>query len=268
MVVFPHCKINLGLRVTAKRPDGYHNLETCFFPVPLTDALEGIPTASFSFTTSGTAVPGEAHDNLCVKAYHLLARDYNVPPVALHLHKVIPTGAGLAGGSADGAFTLRLLNTVFKLKLADSTLMRYAAMLGSDCSFFIQDKPMFGTGRGELLEPIAVNLSGWFLVLVKPAIHVSTREAYRGVQTHQPEESLHTLLKQPVNTWRENVRNDFEVSVFVRFPVLAEVKKMLYDQGAVYASMSGSGATVFGLFENEVDLQEKFKPYWYFSSVL
>lgn len=268
MVVFPHCKINLGLRIISKRSDGYHDIETCFYPVPLTDILEIIPAASFSFSQSGLAIPGSDNQNLCLKAYELLSADFNLPPINLHLHKVIPMGAGLGGGSSDAAFTLRLLNQIFELKISEESLRNYAARLGSDCSFFIQDKPMFGTGRGEILSECTVQLSGMYLVMVKPEVHVATAEAYAGVKPGGIRGELMSVLNQPIHRWRASLVNDFEVSVFKRHPVLTQIKDTLYIQGAVYASMSGSGATVYGIFEKPIDLQDTFTGCTYWAGTL
>jgi 4-diphosphocytidyl-2-C-methyl-D-erythritol kinase len=250
MVSFPPCKINLGLSITAKRSDGYHDLETCFYPVPWTDILEVIPGSETAFTTSGNPIPGNAADNLCLKAHRLLSTDFKLPPVAIHLHKVIPTGAGLGGGSSDGAHVLRLLNTMFELKLSKEKLMSYAALLGSDCSFFVQDQPMMGTGRGEVLKNVRVSLSGKFLVLVKPPTHVSTAEAYAGIVPQVPPESIQQILEtQNLQAWKSSLKNDFEISVFKQYPAIGKIKEKLYQHGAVYASMSGSGSAVFGLFD-------------------
>lgn len=269
MVSFPPCKINLGLQVIEKRPDGYHNLETCFYPVPWTDILEIVPAKQFSFQVSGDVIPGNVNDNLCVKAYHLLATGYDLPPVAIHLHKIIPTGAGLGGGSSDAAHTLRVLNKLFELNVDQETLAALAAQLGSDCAFFIQDKPMIGTGRGEILKVATVSLANRYLVIVKPAIHVSTAEAYAGIRPRMPVKSLETILNdQGVHHWREELRNDFEQSVFARYPAIGSIKDRLYQLGAIYASMSGSGAAVFGVFEKEIDLREQFADCSYWNGLL
>jgi 4-diphosphocytidyl-2-C-methyl-D-erythritol kinase len=258
MVAFPPCKINLGLHVIRKRPDGYHALETCFYPVPWTDILEIIPSEQLVFTASGNIIPGKEEDNLCLKAYHLLQADFNLPPVKIHLHKIIPTGAGLGGGSSDAAHTLRLLNRIFGLGLSDEKLMAYAANLGSDCAFFIQDKPMLGTGRGEILQPLSLSLKGKYLVLIKPDIHVSTAEAYGGIVPREPSRSLRTLLTDAsFPEWKNSLVNDFEETVFRKHPAIADVKEMLYRHGARYACMSGSGATVLGLFDEPVSLPVK-----------
>ena len=235
MVAFPPCKINLGLNVLRKRDDGYHDIETCFYPIPWTDILEVIPSDKFEFTVSGNAIPGD--DNLCVKAYRLL----NTPPAKIHLHKIIPTGAGLGGGSSDAAWTLRLLNDVFQLKLSKDELKKYAAQIGSDCAFFIEDGPMIGTGRGEILRPAKVDLKGKFIVIVKPDVHVSTAEAYSGIVPKGSKLDLSDI---------RSLRNDFEETIFKKYPAIESIKKSLYQAGATYASMSGSGSAVYGIFND------------------
>ncbi|MCW5909946.1 MAG: 4-(cytidine 5'-diphospho)-2-C-methyl-D-erythritol kinase [Cyclobacteriaceae bacterium] len=264
MVSFPHCKINLGLHVVEKRSDGYHTIETCFYPVPRTDILEVIKADAFAFTTSGLPVPGEADQNLCVKAYRLLANDFNLHPVKIYLHKIIPMGAGVGGGSADAAFTLRLLNSLFQLNLSQEQLKSYAVQLGSDCTFFLQDQPMLAGGRGEMLSQAPVSLKGKYIVLVKPGVHVSTAEAYAGIVPSKPAQSLKSVLQMPLESWREKLVNDFEVPVFRSFPVIAGLKARLYENGAAYACMSGSGASVFGIFNAPVDLNTQFADvdYW------
>jgi 4-diphosphocytidyl-2-C-methyl-D-erythritol kinase len=264
MVSFPPCKINLGLHIVSKRPDGFHDLETCFYPVPWTDILEIIPSKELIFTSSGNAIPGKTEDNLCLKAHHLLKTDFDIPLVKIHLHKIIPIGAGLGGGSSDAAYTLRLLNDIFNLSLSVDELKKYTSKLGSDCSFFVQDKPMLGTGKGETLTEMDVSLKGFYLVIVKPAIHVSTQEAYSGIAPKQPKIKINEILKQPISNWKETLKNDFEDSIFKRHPAIAEVKTKLYSSGAIYATMSGSGSSVFALFEKPVGLKDKFDgmEYW------
>jgi 4-diphosphocytidyl-2-C-methyl-D-erythritol kinase len=255
MVSFPPCKINLGLNILRKRPDGYHELETCFYPVPWTDILEIIPSKNFSFQSSGNPIPGSEQENLCLKAYRLLQRDFNIPPVSIHLHKIIPTGAGLGGGSADAAHTVRLLNQIFNLSLSFDQLRNYTDRLGSDCSFFLQDNPLLGQGRGEILTPILITLKGNFLVIVKPPLHVSTAEAYADVAPHPAETPLRHLLETVIPAeWRGRIKNDFEESIFKKYPAIRLLKDKLYNEGALYASMSGSGSSVFGIFSNEVSL--------------
>lgn len=255
MVSFPPCKINLGLHVVSKRPDGYHDLETCFYPVPWTDILEIIPSQTLEFNSSGNSIPGNPSDNLCLKAYLLLKKDFDLAPVKIHLHKILPTGAGLGGGSSDAAHTLRVLNATFNLNLSTAQLCDYAARVGSDCAFFIYDTPMMGTGRGEVLTPIEINLTGKFLVIVKPDLHISTADAFSGIKPRKPAVDLKTTLEQhPLGAWRNVVVNDFEASVFSRHPSLSTIKNQFYDAGALYASLSGSGSAVVGIFENQVDV--------------
>lgn len=268
MVSFPHCKINLGLHVVAKRTDGFHDIETCFYPVPRTDMLEVIRSSEFSAHYSGIAVPGRAEDNLCIRAYQLLKKDFDLSPVKIHLHKIIPMGAGLGGGSADAAFTLRALNLLFDLNLGAERLRNYAAQLGSDCAFFLEDKPKIGTGRGEILSRVLLDLAGWFLVLIKPDVHVSTAEAYAGIAPAKPEISTQDTLQLPVKQWKDKLVNDFEKTIFKKHPQIQSVKEKLYSRGATYASMSGSGASVFGLFEKPVDLKAEFPAMDYWSGEL
>lgn len=254
MVAFPPSKINLGLSIVRKRVDGYHDIETCFYPLPFTDVLEIIPAKATQFASTGINIPGTADENICLKAYLLLNQDFDLPPVSIHLHKIIPTGAGLGGGSSDAAHTLRLLNKVFGLGLDQQALMSYAARLGSDCSFFVQDNPMMGFGRGEILKETEVDLTGKFLVLLNPGLHVSTAEAYGGVIPGTPVFPIESTVRKPVDQWKVLLQNDFEKSVFERFPLIATLKDELYKSGALYASMSGSGSSVFGIFANQTDI--------------
>jgi 4-diphosphocytidyl-2-C-methyl-D-erythritol kinase len=264
MLSFPNAKINLGLQITEKRKDGFHNLVTCMYPIPLTDALEIIQAKKTSFTSSGIAIPGTEKDNLILKAYHLLKKDFNdLPPIAIHLHKVIPLGAGLGGGSADAAFALNAMNKLFDLYLEDWFLEDYAAQLGSDSPFFIENTPKIATGRGEILEAIDLELKGKWLVLVNPNIHISTKEAYAGVKPKQPEVDIKVILSDR-ERWEEELVNDFEPSIFEKHPEIKAIKKSLYDQGAFYAAMSGSGSTVFGLFDKEPNLEAEPDGYFVF----
>jgi 4-diphosphocytidyl-2-C-methyl-D-erythritol kinase len=264
MISFPPCKINLGLNIISKREDGFHDLETCFYPVPWTDILEIIPAKELVFTSSGNAIPGNAEDNLCLRAYQLVKADFDIAPVRIHLHKIIPIGAGLGGGSSDAAYTLRLLNNIFNLSLSVDQLKIYASKLGSDCSFFIQDKPMLGTGKGEILTEIDVSLNSFYLVTVKPPIHVSTQEAYSGIVPKQPVIKINEIVKQPVSNWKESLKNDFEESIFKKHPAIADVKTKLYSSGAIYSSMSGSGSSVFAIFDKPTQLRNEFvgMEYW------
>jgi 4-diphosphocytidyl-2-C-methyl-D-erythritol kinase len=263
MICFPNAKINLGLHITSKRKDGYHDIETCMVPIPLYDALEMIVDKKTVFEVSGLAIPGDEKDNLILKALKLLRKDFNdLPNVHIHLLKNIPMGAGLGGGSADAAFALTLMNKLFELHLEDWFLEDYAAQLGSDCPFFIQNTPKIATGRGEMLEPVEVDLKGDHILLVKPPIHIGTKEAYEGVNPQKPNESLKEILVDKT-LWKAHLVNDFEASIFPMYPELAGIKNQLYEMGAYYAAMSGSGSTVFGLFK---EAPEKFSwPETYFS---
>lgn len=251
MISFPNAKINLGLNIVSKRSDGYHNLETVFYPIPLYDALEVVQseTNETIFTLSGIAIAGNPNDNLIMKAYRLLKNDFDLPPVHIFLQKNIPFGAGLGGGSSDAAFMLKLLNDFAGLNLSDSQLEDYASRLGADCSFFIQNKPVFAEGTGNIFSPIELTLKGYYLLLIKPDILISTQEAYSLIKPKPAEESIVEILQHPVNEWKNRLNNDFEDSIFTRYPKIKEIKEKLYEEGAVYAAMSGSGSSVFGVFE-------------------
>jgi 4-diphosphocytidyl-2-C-methyl-D-erythritol kinase len=256
MITFPNAKINIGLNIIARRPDGYHDLETVFYPVKISDVLEVVEAGELSFESSGFDIPGQSEDNLCIKGYHLLKKDYDLPPVRIHLHKNIPIGAGLGGGSADAGFFIKLMNEKFTLGLSDDTMEDYARMLGADCAFFIRNKPVFAFEKGDEFESVHLDLSGYKIVLVMPDEHVSTGEAYRGVKPAPVKESLYDLIKTPVTAWRGQIKNDFEGHIFRDHPVIRGVKAELYEHGALYASMSGSGASVFGIFETIPDLDD------------
>lgn len=260
MITFPNAKINLGLNITEKRPDGYHNLETIFYPIPLEDALEACPRkeglGSYSLSQSGLSIEGDAENNLVVKAYKLLDETYHLPPVDIYLHKHIPSGAGLGGGSADAAFMLKLLNQMCSLNLTDDQLEAYAARLGADCAFFIRNQPTYAEGIGNIFSPVKLSLAGWQLLLVKPDIFVSTRDAFARIRPRRPERNLRDLISQPVESWKDYMINDFEESVFPQFPAIGDIKTELYHLGAVYASMSGSGSSVYGLFAPDVVLPD------------
>ena len=261
MICFPNAKINLGLNIVSKRADGYHNLETVFYPIGLKDALEIVPSKSnekYRFFQSGIPIEGNVHDNLVVKALNLISEEKDIPPIDIHLLKKIPFGAGLGGGSADAAFMLRLLNDTFQLRYSDEQLMQFAAKVGADCPFFIKNRPAFATGIGDELEDIDVNLDDYFLVLVKPQIAVPTKDAYAMITPHRPEVSLKKIVQQPLSEWKNAMKNDFEVSVFKKYPEICIIKKRLYELGAIYASMSGSGSSVFGFFESKIDVREHF----------
>ena len=253
MIVFPNCKINLGLNILRKRADGFHDLETIFYPVGLKDALEIIRSEDevpVQYSSSGFPIDGATENNLCIKAYHLLKNDFpQIPAVKMHLHKSIPMGAGLGGGSADAAFTLQLLNTKFQLELTEEQLLKYAAALGSDGPFFIINKPCFATGRGEILQTIQLNLSGYDIVLINPGIHINTGWAFTQLQPSVPEKSISKIILQPIESWKKVLTNDFEEPVFKAHPEIKIIKEKLYEHGALYSAMSGSGSTVFGIFK-------------------
>lgn len=251
MISFPHCKINLGLFVTGKRPDGYHNLETLFYPLTLCDALEIVPANSLSFTAYGMPPSAAEGDNLCEKAYRMLAADYDVPPVAMHLIKKIPVGSGLGGGSSDAVATLKMLKTLFELPVSDDTQYNYARSLGSDCAFFLDNKPKLAYERGDVLEPVDFSLAGLHLLLVVPPIAVSTAEAYSHIKSYDNREALRNILKLPPENWKFELYNDFEFTIFKNNPRIAAIKDKMYKAGAVYASMSGSGSAVYGLFNEK-----------------
>lgn len=255
MIRFPNCKINLGLHILGKRADGYHDLETVFYPLYIKDALEIIPLqneAKPKLSLSGFSVSGDDSNNLCIKAWHLLKADFpELPFVNIHLHKAIPMGAGLGGGSADGTAALMILNNIFNLQLSSESLAEYALQLGSDCPFFIYNKPLFATGRGELLQPVNINLNDFYFYIVNPGIHVNTSEAFAQLQPINHVTPLFQIIQQPIETWKNTLINDFEEGILKRYPLIADAKHKLYQHGAVYAAMSGSGSTVFGIFKKE-----------------
>ncbi len=253
MVVFPNAKINIGLNIISKREDGYHNIESCFYPIDFCDILEVLPAEKFSFTSTGIPIPGSSNENLCLKAYELIKADFDIPTVQIHLHKIIPIGAGLGGGSSDASFTLKALNSLFELSLTEEQLENYAAELGSDCPFFIHNKPTLATGTGTTFQNIELDLSSYHIALVYPDIHVSTKEAYSGVMPKATDQPLIKLLSEPIDTWKGIVKNDFEQSVFSQYPTIEKAKQDLYTKGAIYASMTGSGSTVYGFFENHIE---------------
>lgn len=273
MITFPCAKINLGLNIVSKRPDGYHNLETVFYPIPLTDALEikrmddKFPSAvACDLKVTGANVEGDVQKNLVCKAYYLLAADYKMPRVYAHLYKRIPTQAGLGGGSSDAAYMIRLLDERFRLNIGNAEMERYAAKLGADCAFFITSEIAFATGIGDQLVPAdkeTHNLRGYHLAIVKPPIAVSTKEAYESITPKRPAKCCRDIVRQPIETWKEELTNDFEGPIFKRHPELATIKQHLYDLGAVYAQMSGSGSALFGIFRNEPqNIKEEFPDYF------
>lgn len=266
MIQFPNCKINLGLRITNKRDDGYHNLDTIFYPLPLHDALELINGQEFSFAQSGIIIEGNSNDNLVIKAYQLLKRDYpSIAPIQIHLLKKIPTGAGLGGGSADASFMLMMLNKHFQLNISKEKILAYALQLGSDCPFFIHNVPCYGISRGEELEPVHLDLSAYKFLLVKPNVHIPTSWAFQQLSPVPPLKTCKQVVMQPIATWQNELINDFETPIFKAYPQLASIKQTLIEKGALYASMSGSGSTVYGIFTDEFVAEELFpdcEHYW------
>ena len=257
MIIFPIAKVNLGLNVVERRPDGYHNLQTVFYPVGIQDALEIFPMAEdfpsevdCDIKVSNIPIEGDDQRNLVVRAYQLLKQDFpNLPRLHVHLYKGIPTQAGMGGGSSDASAMLRLLNTSFQLNLSDEKLISYASKLGADCAIFILNRPAYAEGIGEKLYPMDVDLSGWYMAVVRPDIPVPTKEAFARIKPHFPQKCCRDIVMQPVETWKEELVNDFEESVFALHPELAAIKERLYQLGATYAAMSGSGSTIFGFFK-------------------
>lgn len=258
MIVFPNAKINIGLHIMAKRPDGYHELETIFYPVKLYDVMEVIDAKELGFFPKGIAVDGNAEENICLKAYHLLAKDYKLPPVEIHLLKNIPIGAGLGGGSSDGAFMIKLLNEKFRLRMPIAMMETYAKQLGADCAFFIQNKSCYAEGIGSDFFPLELDLKSYHFVIVKPEVAVSTAEAYRSVIPNSDRKPLRNAIQIPIQDWKNTVINDFEAGIFEEYPQIREIKEELYESGAVYASMSGSGSAVFGIFKDKTNFPTKF----------
>lgn len=280
MIVFPTCKINLGLRVLDKRADEFHNIETIFYAVQWCDALEAIPFSmpvvgvstdhdNVSFETKGLKIDGSEKENLCMRAFRLLQREFKVPPVKMCLLKNIPIGAGLGGGSSDAAFTLKLMNDLFDLKISIEQLKQFASELGSDCPFFIENIPCLATGRGDDLRAITFDLSSYYLIIVVPPVQVSTSWAYESAGNWQlaaGKKKLEEIIQQPIDSWKEELKNDFEEAVFKQYPEIEKIKKQLYKQGALYASMSGSGSAVYGIFSEEPPAISFPKPYKIFRS--
>lgn len=254
MICFPNAKINLGLYITEKRPDGFHNIQSVFYPVAWNDALEIIETPDapedFSLRLSGLPISGTVADNLLYKAYALMKEIGTLPKITVYLHKALPMGAGLGGGSSDCAFFINLLNTQFNLNLSEKQRLDIARPLGSDCAFFIKNKPIYAYEKGDVFKDIELDLSRYYIALVFPDVHSNTKEAYSLVTPQQPHTNLLEIIRQPVGTWKTILVNDFERSIFAKYPSVERTKQALYDAGALYASMSGSGSAVFGIFEN------------------
>lgn len=277
MINFPIAKINLGLNVVEKRPDGYHNLQTVFYPVLIKDALEvHVMDETFpsdydcDLKVTNITIEGDEQRNLVVRAYQLLKQDFpTLPRIHSHLWKGIPTQAGMGGGSSDCAYMMLLLNQQFQLGLTDEQLIEYAAKLGADCAFFILSRPCYAEGIGEKLQPIDLSLSGYYIAVVRPDIPVPTKEAFSRIRPHYPAQNCRETVMQPVETWRDTLINDFEESVFALHPEIGNIKQQLYDMGATYAAMSGSGSALFGLFKKQPDsLSQEFPNMFTFSSIL
>lgn len=266
MLVYPNAKINLGLHIVKKREDGFHDIETVFYPIAINDVLEFVRAEESSFSSSGIEIPG-AGDNLVMKALKLIQQDFKVDNLKVHLHKVIPIGAGLGGGSSDAAFMLKALRDYFKLPLNNEHLKKYAAQLGSDCSFFIDNQPSYAWGRGELMETIPLWMKDYQLLLVYPNLHISTAQAYSLAKPKVPVMNVKDIVQLPLEEWKDKLLNDFEVSAFQIYPELKTLKNQLYEMGAEYACMSGSGSSFFGIFKDRVGLPEEVKKYsnWWIS---
>lgn len=253
MILFPPAKINLGLRVHSKRSDGFHELESCMFELPLHDVLEVLPSRVLEFHSTGLSIDGEQENNLCVRAFRLLQSEHNIDPVYIHLRKIIPMGAGLGGGSADATYVLLALNTIYNLKLSIDQLKDYAAQLGSDCAFFVEGGVQYSEGRGEVLSPLNLDLSGKYIKIVNPGIHINTAEAFANVDhdVAKGQPSVKEVLKKPVSVWKEKLINSFESYVFGKYSEVELLKNKMYDQGAEYSAMSGSGSTIYGIYDQK-----------------
>ena len=273
MICFPNAKINLGLNITEKRSDGFHNLETIFYPVGWNDALEVLSVdpstplrvikEEFNLHLSGLPISGNTSDNLLYKAYHIIKQIKPLPSIEVYLHKAIPMGAGLGGGSADAAFFINLLNEQFNLNISETERTNIAKQLGSDCAFFIKNTPVFATQKGDIFTDIELDLSHLYIAVIYPNVHCSTPEAFSLVKPKTPSKSILEIIKQPISTWKTDLINDFETSIFNKYPIVDKTKNTLYELGAVYASMSGSGSAVYGLFENEPEIKHlKEFPHW------
>jgi 4-diphosphocytidyl-2-C-methyl-D-erythritol kinase len=255
MIDFPNAKINIGLNIIRKRTDGFHDIETCFYPIGWTDMLEVVASETYEFTSSGLEIPGNGDSNLCTKAYQLLKSNFDFPSVKIHLHKRIPMGAGLGGGSSDAAFTLKLINSIFELGISIEDLKNYARKIGSDCAFFIENKPSFAIGKGDEVQEIPLSLKGKYISLVYPNISIATPFAYSKVQPIEKGFDLEHTIHEPLAQWKASVFNDFETVVFPAYPILETIKHKFYDLGASFAAMSGSGSAIFGIFQTEQKLE-------------
>lgn len=267
MIYFPNAKINIGLNIVEKRPDGFHNIETIFYPIGMSDILEITKSDKITnFTNSGIQVEGgNIESNLCFKSYQLLKKDFTLPEINIHLHKLIPFGSGLGGGSSDASYTLIGLNRLFNLNLANKELISYAEQIGSDCAIFIKDESSFATERGNILNPVDLNLKGLTLVIIHPKIHINTGLAYSKSIPQKPKFKLNELIKEPIENWKNTIYNDFEDVIFKEYPEIEDIKNRLYNLGALYSSMSGSGSSVYGIFKDEIKNIKDIFPKDYFT---
>ena len=272
MVIFPKAKINIGLRITGKRSDGFHNIETIFYPVGLCDAIEFItqenPLKEDNLVLTGFQSDLSPADNLVIKAVIKIREIKNIPFLKIHLLKAIPAGAGLGGGSSDASTMLKSLNRYFNLGIEIEKLKEISLQLGSDCPFFIESNPCFAEGRGELMYPVNPLREGFHLIIINQGIHINTKEAYSGCTPKPPDTNLRELYNLDISKWKDLIINDFEESIFRKHPQIAELKKSLYDMGAVYCSMSGSGSTVYGIFYKKPTIPESLKPQIIYSDIL
>ena len=263
MVTFPNCKINLGLNILQKREDGYHDISSIFLPIPWNDVLEIIPSSQKTHIQTTGLNSGKPADNLCLKAYHLVKKDYpNLPEISIYLHKTIPAGAGLGGGSSDASFMLTLLNNMFDLQIPSDKMYEYAGHLGSDCSFFLLNKPAIASGKGEILEEIDLALEDKKILILNPGLHIPTAEIFKEIRPNFPTKSLKDIVHQPIETWKNELRNDFEEVVFPKFSILEEMKNTLYDLGAEYASMTGTGSSLYAIFKEDFPGKFPENPGW------
>jgi len=262
MVLFPNAKINIGLNIVSKREDAYHNIESIFYPIPFSDILEIQKSSKFQYSSSGLFIEGEIENNLVVKVFRLFEKEHQISPVHIHLHKVIPTGTGLGGGSADASFAINMFNEIFQLNLSNTEKEKYALQIGSDCPFFIENLPKKISGRGEIMENSSLSLQGYFIKLILPNIHISTKEAYQGINPKVPDFSVLKNDLPPIENWSGLIKNDFENTVFGLYPELEKIKKELYQTGALYASMSGTGSAMYGIFkELPIEVESNHKNY-------
>lgn len=270
MICFPNAKINLGLNIKSKREDGFHNIETVFYPVGLTDILEIIIShdGKKHFKSSGLQIPGSPEKNLCLDAYNLMTERYALPPVSIYLHKVIPPGSGLGGGSSDAAHMIYLLNKTFLLNLSEEKMKDHAREIGSDCAFFIDNKAKFAYNKGDQFENIGISLKDYYIVIIKPPVDINTKSAYSEAIISDEKGDIRKILEQPIEFWRRDLKNDFELSVFKMHPEIKSIKNKLYEQGAIYVSLSGSGSAVYGIFQEKPFIQEYWTDHFYWEGIL